>query len=109
MSANNTIGNKPIGSKVYPFGTQPTLSEIYAYGRPESAHFEQYRAPTQSLYLPQYATARTVVHRHSTNTHLPLLAYEVAEMEQPINWVIEIATVLLAAIVAGFVVFVLGW
>ncbi len=40
---------------------------------------------------------------------MPLLAYEVAEMEKPINWVIEIVTVLLAAIVAGFVVFVLGW
>jgi hypothetical protein len=45
----------------------------------------------------------------SENNHMPLLAYEVAEMEQPINWVIEIVTVLLAAIVAGFVVFVLGW
>jgi len=45
----------------------------------------------------------------STNNHMPLAAYEVAEMEQPINWVIEIITVLLAAIVAGFVVFVLGW
>ena len=43
------------------------------------------------------------------NNHMPLAAYEVAEMEQPINWVIEIVTVLLAAIVAGFVVFVLGW
>lgn len=46
---------------------------------------------------------------HATNNHMPLLAYEVAEMEQPINWVIEIVSVLLAAIVAGFVVFVLGW
>jgi hypothetical protein len=43
------------------------------------------------------------------NNHMPLLAYEVAEMEQPINWVIEIISVLLAAVAAGFVVFVLGW
>jgi hypothetical protein len=43
------------------------------------------------------------------NNHMPLLAYEVAEMEQPINWVIEIITVLLAALLAGLVVFVLGW
>jgi hypothetical protein len=46
---------------------------------------------------------------HVENNHMPLLAYEVAEMEQPINWVIEIISVLLAAILAGFVVFVLGW
>ena len=45
----------------------------------------------------------------SENNHMPLLAFEVAEMEQPINWVIEIISVLLAAVAAGFVVFVLGW
>jgi hypothetical protein len=43
------------------------------------------------------------------NNHMPLLAYEVAEMEKPINWVIEIITVLLAALLAGVTVFVLGW
>ena len=45
----------------------------------------------------------------SENNHMPLLAFEVAEMEQPINWVIEIITVLLAALFAGVTVFVLGW
>jgi hypothetical protein len=60
-------------------------------------------------HLHHYGSARTVVHRHSTNNHMPLLAYEVAEMEQPINWVIEIISVLLAAILAGLTVFVLGF
>lgn len=87
---------------------QPTTSEIYAYGRPESAHFEQYRSLGQTAFLQHYGSARTVVHRHSVNNHMPLLAYEVAEMEQPINWVIEIISVLLAAILAGLTVFVLG-
>jgi len=45
----------------------------------------------------------------SENNHMPLLAYEVAEMEQPINWVIEIVTVLAGAILAGLAVFVFGW
>ena len=88
---------------------QPTASEMYAYGRPESEHFERYRAHTQRLYLHHYGSARTVVHSHSVNNHMPLLAYEVAEMEQPINWVIEIISVLLAAILAGLTVFVLGF
>jgi len=88
---------------------QPTASEMYAYGRPESAHFEQYRSLGQTAFLQHYGSARTVVHRHSVNNHMPLLAYEVAEMEQPINWVIEIISVLLAAILAGLTVFVLGF
>lgn len=87
---------------------QPTASEIYAYGRPESEHFERYRAHTQSLYLQHYGSARTVVHSHSVNNHMPLLAYEVAEMEQTINWVIEIIAVLVGAALAAIVVFGLG-
>ena len=43
------------------------------------------------------------------NCHMPLLAYEVAEFKRPINWVIEIISVLLAAVLAGLTVFVLGF
>jgi protease II len=86
----------------FKFETPLTASEHYAYGRPESAHYAEYLAARPPC-------TNVCCQPHATNNHMPLLAYEVAEMEQPINWVIEIATVLLAAVAAGFVVFVLGW
>ena len=42
---------------------------------------------------------------HTTNNHMPLCAYEVAEFNRPINWF----AVLVGAALAAFVVFGLGW